>query len=379
MLNPILVTALSQGVGLLAILAIGYGAIERSPLSDRWRAFSLGLWFGLGAVLAMSAPAKMSDGFILDVRCIVIGLAAAFGAPLTIVISTAIAIAYRLYLGGVGAVPGSLAIFLAAFLGFFGIILLRRMVANTLLRYALLGLVISTNLVTAFMFPFDRAIEVMELMYPLIGFTSVVAGGLLGTFMDRERRLMMREQHWRDAALTDALTQLPNRRWFEHIAKNALAACTNNLPCSLLVIDIDHFKRINDTYGHPLGDSILIKVADKIRRGLRQTDYAARIGGEEFAVLLTGTDARGCSIVAERIRSDIQAATDWGLPEGGQICVSIGCTSLNHACDYQTAFQTSDRALYSSKSQGRNRVTHAAISEIIPCENALDENWVPAN
>lgn len=357
MLNPILVTVLSQGMGLLAILAIGYGAIERSALPYRWRALSLGVWFGLGAVLAMAAPAKMAEGFILDVRCIVIGLVAAFGGPLTIIVSTSIAIAYRLYLGGIGAVPGSLSIFLAAVFGFFGVILLRQLISNTPIRYALLGLLISMNFVTAFIFPFERAVEIIETMYPLICFTSIVAAGVLGTFMDRERRLMLLEQHWRGAALTDALTELPNRRWFERIAEAIFGACAANIECSLLVIDIDHFKRINDTHGHALGDIILQKVAKRIRRDLRRTDYAARIGGEEFAVLLSGTNANDCAVVAERIRADIQSATDWGLPDGTQVRVSIGTTTVNHFCNYKSVFDAADSALYASKNGGRNRVT----------------------
>ena len=142
-MNQALVIALSQGGGLFAILAIGYGTIERFRMKDRWRGIVLGVWFGLGAVLAMSAPAKLADGFIFDVRCIIIGLAAAFGTPITIVVSTALAIFYRFYLGGSGALPGSVGIGLAAIFGFYGIQVVRKMVTDKILQYALLGLLIS--------------------------------------------------------------------------------------------------------------------------------------------------------------------------------------------------------------------------------------------
>jgi diguanylate cyclase len=372
--NPILVIALSQGVGLLAILAIGYGAIERFQMPDRVRASTLGVWFGLGAILAMSAPAKLAEGFIFDVRCIIIGLAAAFGAPVTIAVSSLMAIGFRLYLGGMGAIPGSVGIGLAAILGFFGIIILRKLVANTVLQYALIGLLISGNFVSAFLLPFDQAIQIIRDTYPLIGITSVIAAALLGSFMDRERRLLFVERHWRDAALRDPLTLLPNRRWFERESESHFLRCNPIETCCLLMIDIDHFKHINDTHGHAAGDEVLKTVAAKIQKAIRQIDKAARVGGEEFAVLLPATAVEQGTAVAERVRVQIASATDWDVPELSKVTISIGVTLVRKACGYKTAFQAADRALYNAKFSGRNRVEYVAITEVNSDDQTIFED-----
>ena len=361
MLDPVLVTVLSQGVGLLAILAIGYGAIERWSISASSRAVCLGLWFGLGAVLAMTAPVRVGEVFLLDVRCIVIGLAAAFGAPMTIVISTAIAIAFRIYLGGAGAIPGAVAILLAAMLGFFGIMILRNIVKTIWLRYAILGFLISLNIASGFLLPFDQAIFVIKAMYPVIAPTSIISAALLGSFMEREWRMMLLEEIWRNAALTDQLTGPPNRRWFERVADTYLAGASSTAECCLLIIDIDHFKQINDLHGHAIGDNVLKKVAETIRRSLRQSDHAARIGGEEFAILLAQTRKRDGIEVAERIRSNIANVKEWGFQTEGVVQISVGISAAKTSATYEAIFLTADKALYDAKASGRNRVVYREL------------------
>jgi two-component system cell cycle response regulator len=164
-------------------------------------------------------------------------------------------------------------------------------------------------------------------------------------------------------SVTDALTGLHNRRYLEsHLAAIIKEAATHVRPVSLLIADIDHFKRINDTYGHDAGDCVLKELACRIKRNTRAVDLACRLGGEEFVILMPETDRRRAGQVAERLRATI-AADPFVLPGRSPIRVtaSLGLASLNGAADTTEAlFKRADEALYSAKREGRNRVMTAA-------------------
>ncbi len=162
-------------------------------------------------------------------------------------------------------------------------------------------------------------------------------------------------------ASTDALTGLPNRRQFDAtLQKEWYRALRDGAPLGLLVIDVDHFKSINDLYGHQVGDRFLTRVAAAIRDSVRRAgDLAARFGGEEFAVVLPGTAVGGGLEIAETIRRAV-AATDFGdiVPKGHSISVSIGvAASVPMGGAGATGLvQAADAALYQAKRNGRNRV-----------------------
>jgi diguanylate cyclase (GGDEF)-like protein len=125
-------------------------------------------------------------------------------------------------------------------------------------------------------------------------------------------------------------------------------------PLSLMLLDIDHFKQYNDSFGHPRGDDVLRSVARHITRSMRDTDYAARYGGEEFALLLPDADRDGSAQLAERLRASIQDA-DW---VGRDVTVSIGVATLEgEVTTLEMLVEHADRALYRSKQNGRNLVT----------------------
>jgi len=158
-------------------------------------------------------------------------------------------------------------------------------------------------------------------------------------------------------ATTDPLTQLLNRRGFEARATLALAlAIRNERPLSVLTLDIDFFKRINDTYGHDVGDVVLQTLARTLLQRARQTDVVARFGGEEFVLLLPDTDVKGAEYMAENLRQTIAALE---ITPVGHITVSIGVSSLylNQAKDsLNEMIKRSDAALYEAKFSGRNKV-----------------------
>ncbi|HEX4932363.1 MAG TPA: GGDEF domain-containing protein, partial [Gemmatimonadaceae bacterium] len=167
------------------------------------------------------------------------------------------------------------------------------------------------------------------------------------------------EANARLAALAshDALTGLKNRRAFEERMVEELARIRRTRqPVTLLLLDIDHFKLFNDSFGHPRGDEVLRDVARLLSRTIRDTDVAARYGGEEFAIILPNTDAEGAHEMGERLRRAIEEAP-WAERA---ITISVGAaTAVTQGANLTELLEQADRALYRSKQGGRNRVTLA--------------------
>lgn len=164
-----------------------------------------------------------------------------------------------------------------------------------------------------------------------------------------------RSRHLEREANTDALTGLFNRRWLDHSLPRFVARYTHGQkPLSVLLLDIDHFKRFNDDYGHAVGDAVLSLVGKTVEKCLRPTDLAARYGGEELIVILPETPFEGARIAAERVRAAICTLT---LPDVERhISVSIGVASLKDGDSAEAMLARADERLYLAKERGRNRV-----------------------
>jgi len=164
----------------------------------------------------------------------------------------------------------------------------------------------------------------------------------------------------RELALTDPLTGLMNARAYYTLCNQMIRnAQRSNAPFAVLFIDIDHFKRINDTYGHGAGDEVLRKVGGCVRGAIRQSDVLGRIGGEEFSLLLYATEQAGAIRLAEKLRADIEQLNPLVTgTEHIQITASIGvaCSRPYHF-DIEQIQREADMAMYQAKQQGRNRVT----------------------
>jgi diguanylate cyclase (GGDEF)-like protein len=187
---------------------------------------------------------------------------------------------------------------------------------------------------------------------------TVLLAGLLATIAVRQRRATLR---MRKLALTDELTGVPNRRDVLNRLEALLADPDAN-PCCTLIVDIDHFKSINDLHGHPIGDEVLKFVAREIRASVREPAFFGRLGGEEFLIVLPDTSLDGAMPAAERFREQIMAVdtTRW-LPVRRRITASIGVTvSRPGVCKSSDMLMRADGALYAAKRGGRNcvRTTH---------------------
>lgn len=162
-------------------------------------------------------------------------------------------------------------------------------------------------------------------------------------------------------SITDSLTGLKNRRYFDQRLHEEIAHSRRyRLPLSLLLIDVDHFKVVNDTYGHQIGDEVLKNLSKVILEMVRDSDIVARYGGEEIAIITPNTEKAEAILLAERLRNIVQKSTLASIDatqEVVQITISIGVSSLNLVVmDKDALVEEADKALYEAKKLGRNRV-----------------------
>lgn len=186
-----------------------------------------------------------------------------------------------------------------------------------------------------------------------------------GRMMDAlSRKLAKMERENQDLehrVVHDSLTGLANRVLFDRVLERELLRSTDRGgSVGVLMLDLDHFKRVNDTYGHPVGDIVLRQLADVLRETLRRADLAARVGGEEFAVVLPMQGHVAPQVAAEKVRSAVEQAVFGEPGEPLRITISIGCATGRPGERGETLLKRADIALYRAKEQGRNRVVEAA-------------------
>jgi diguanylate cyclase (GGDEF)-like protein len=185
-----------------------------------------------------------------------------------------------------------------------------------------------------------------------------VAESLNAELTAKQAELAQAVARLEELAVTDELTRLKNVRHFRESLQSAYAlAVRQGLPLSLLMIDVDHFKRYNDAHGHPAGDDVLRTVGRILAGQVREHDLVARYGGEEFVLLLPATDAASSLLLAERLRGAIERHAWPHRP----VTASFGAASLTTATLRSVdLIEEADKALYQSKREGRNRVSHYA-------------------
>lgn len=180
-----------------------------------------------------------------------------------------------------------------------------------------------------------------------LGLTWLVSAWLVFAVKEQSRRL-------KDMAITDPLTGAYNRRYLEEQARHAMESWQRyRRPATMLLIDIDYFKRINDKYGHSIGDTAIKRLVEVISERIRSVDTVCRFGGEEFVVLLSETGIDGAARIAEELRGLVEGARI--LPEGS-MTISLGVSEVIAADNLDHWFNLADSALYLAKRNGRNRV-----------------------
>lgn len=181
----------------------------------------------------------------------------------------------------------------------------------------------------------------------------------LHTMSDVKKIILLQHE-----SITDALTGTKNRRYFDQrLCEEVAHSLRYKLSLSLLLLDVDHFKKINDTYGHTIGDEVLVNISKLVMEMVRDSDVVARYGGEEIVIIAPSTDRDEAELLAERLRAAIEKttmATIDATQEVIQVTVSIGVCSLGLIVqDKEALIEEADRALYLAKNQGRNRVVQS--------------------
>jgi diguanylate cyclase (GGDEF)-like protein len=194
---------------------------------------------------------------------------------------------------------------------------------------------------------------------PLIGIVA-----LLGALVVSQQPLLAAEIRWRRDAVLDPLTGLLNRQGLQlRFREVGEQARLTHRPVSLVMFDLDGFKRLNDAHGHARGDAALRDVAYVLRKELRSFELLYRVGGEELLLILPGAELSNSCKIAEQIR----VAIEQSRPAGLLVTASVGvCTAVGDEIDFQPMFQTADRALYAAKRGGRNRVAYAPTNGRAP-------------
>lgn len=299
------------------------------------------------AVVLMQFPATLAPGVIADLRAVPLVYAVLHSGPVAGLAVAAASIAYRASLGGPGVpimVISTLAMLLV------GTLVRRWISESVILSQATRVMVQSTltllpNGVPLLLLPNGAAL-LAQVYLPLL-LLSVVGCMVVGGVIDARLNLLRLLDTLQGEALLDALTGIANRRQFDRDLTHLRPGD------ALLLLDVDHFKRINDTHGHDVGDAALREIAQRLAETLRRGDRAYRYGGEEFAVILRGVGAGHVHAVAERLRASVGSAA-LGCT-GSLATVSIG-VSLNDDEAPVTVIAQADRALYAAKAQGRDRV-----------------------
>ena len=227
-----------------------------------------------------------------------------------------------------------------------------------ILCIAVLSLSVRTVLLLALRDPADALlVPGLERSLAFVPGILIALGFGVGVLLMQYERVALEAQ---ELAVRDALTGAFNRRALMRYAAVELAfARRTGAPCALIVLDIDHFKQVNDEHGHQAGDEVLRELASRMMQDIRPTDMFARIGGEEFCVLLRSTNLQGAGVVAERLRARV-AAEPFQLPSGRSrgVTTSMGVTTTQGEEDptWDSLFARADAALYEAKRAGRDRV-----------------------
>ncbi len=209
----------------------------------------------------------------------------------------------------------------------------------------------------------DKFFDYLNLVISIVFFVSSVVVLLVGLLTLQTATELNQIYTLRHDNVIDPLMGIYNRRYFDvQLSKEIKRAFRYNLPLSMLLLDIDHFKNINDTFGHYIGDLVLKNLGSLLRKNLRETDIIARYGGEEIAVIAPHTPISSAEILAQRLRLEIEKSTILPVNKSENrqeinLTISIGVSDLGKKnIDAQMLIKKTDQALYQAKQEGRNRV-----------------------
>jgi len=353
-----LLTGLLRGLAMSALIILAYAKVIAVTTGRVANNVGVGVLFSAAGIVSMSDPLVLSPGILYDGRVPILALAYGFSGAIGVALTTLTIGGYRLWLGGAGAASGLAAICIAAAAGIAVTQISRRYLRSRLLQSFVLGITASASAIAVFLLPREVWPTItFHILFPIV-IANIIGVVMLNDFLWNEKRRLRLFRTLQHDAAVDPLTRLANRRSFDSKAASALSPGLNpSGDYSVIMIDIDHFKQVNDTYGHHMGDTVLAHIADIVRDAVRKTDVVARFGGEEIAVLLPGVEATQATAIAEKIRQRIEAK-EFPMQNGFMhVTISAGTAGSNIAdSDIPAALRAADTALYVAKRNGRNKV-----------------------
>lgn len=350
---------LLRNVGQLAIVAMIYGLFIARLSHTLWP-FVLGILCGVGAVLAIMDPTQIAPGVFVDTRTTMMLTAGFFGGPVSAAIALLIAGSYRISLDGPSLPIGLAVLTTGCLIGLCLYYLFARWKQPIRMRQVLvLALVSPLIWISVVILPWSEAVALFDRLFLPANAVRVASVLLLGLMILNEQKRVLAENTVRRLAFVDELSGLANRRAFYGELDHAWARFERyGEPYCVVLVDIDHFKSINDAYGHPTGDEVIRRLGEILREACRKTDTAARLGGEEFAFLLANAHGHVGVTFAERVRRRVEA--EELIPSDGpplRFTISLGVSrDVTRTTSRHELLSSADTALYTAKRNGRNRV-----------------------
>lgn len=342
----------------IAVIYI-YGFVARVSTNLTTRYLIMGITFGFGAVFAMMTPLEFADGIIIDMRNLLVGLSAAFFGVIGGGVTLVMAVLTRLMLGGGGAIPGIVGITLSGIAGMVWAYWIREKFKSTSKATAILGLMISAHLLSIFTLPPEIMWRLWIEIAPLLLIFNLIGAILIGGLLNREENLATEAVALLDAATTDPLTRLHNRRSAVKAYEALPPPRKESHGTAMLCFDVDNFKSVNDTHGHVFGDAVLAEISDRISTALRPTDIFSRLGGDEFLIILPAVTLEETQAIAERCRVAVASSQVKKDTQSAPVTISIGAEWLPERPEFLAFVARADEALYQAKRLGRNCVALA--------------------
>lgn len=347
-----------EDVAVISLIAIAYGSVRRHLGDGSPARLMLGALFGAMAVFCMYDPLHAAPGIIVDMRSIPMTLSGAFLGPAAALATFAVAGAARFAIGGAGVISGEAGLFFCAMAGVGWYYATLRRPIRFPLDTLFLGCICSVGLLGLLFVPGGIGPGLIAKVGPVVAPMHLFGVAIISSVIRREILLVTREARLQADSLTDPLTGILNRRGLEAGYPEDPDAFGPGQ--GMLIIDIDHFKSVNDRHGHAAGDQVLRGVVERLGRTIRKTDLIARIGGEEIAVVLPDSDRSEAADLAERLCAAVRS-DGFALPDGSKVnlTISVGARWSGVREPFGAAISAADAALYSAKRSGRDRVEWA--------------------
>lgn len=351
--------------GLMALIALSFSATSRLSLNKTVQQMVFGTILGVGAVLVYLQPIMNVSGIQNDPRNLFVGLAAAIFGPISGLIVFLIAAFTRYHEAAPSASVCIFSLFTAGCAGLCWRHFTRDVEEKNEAHFVVLGLTISLSYLSTFFLPREHWQDIFSTAVPVLTTTNIIGSLLLGSLLERHRRQTEREQKLLNLASSDPLTEVMNRRAFE----KSYEASVLNKPSSgtaFIIVDLDNFKRINDTHGHAVGDLALVGLSKILQRSIRSRDLCARFGGDEFLMCFPNISAGNTAKIVARIQDAISrfGEEDLDLPLG--LSVSVGVCWSEDPMPLESAFEMADQCLYQAKVGGKNKAVFNVKSHLTP-------------